>query len=112
MRTRQINRENHWPWLEPFDEAAAEFFNGRDDDAVAVERYLLSGPAGVLFGKSGLGKTSLLQAGPIPRLRCQRLLPVLVHLDHGQHGDPGNEAPSALARKSTPVCSRNAPLTA
>ncbi|MDS4014332.1 MAG: hypothetical protein RKP46_08240, partial [Candidatus Accumulibacter sp.] len=92
MRARQIDRENPWPWLEPFDEAAAAFFNGRDDDSLALERYLLSGPASVLFGKSGLGKTSLLQAGLFPRLRRQRLLPVLVRLDHG------DEAPAALAQ--------------
>lgn len=95
MNTRQIDRENPWPWLEPFDEAAAEFFNGRDDDAHALERYLLSGPASVLFGKSGLGKTSLLQAGLFPRLRRQRLLPVLVRLGHG------DEAPAALAQIHT-----------
>jgi hypothetical protein len=35
----------------------------------------------VLFSKSGLGKTSLLQAGLVPRLRQQNILPVYVRLD-------------------------------
>ena len=90
MATHDINRENPWPWLDPFNEGAAEFFNGRDDDAAALERHVLSGAASVLFGKSGLGKTSLLQAGLFPRLRRLRLLPVLVRLAHG------DDAPAAL----------------
>ncbi|MBL8373998.1 MAG: hypothetical protein JNL91_05365, partial [Candidatus Accumulibacter sp.] len=90
MATHDINRENPWPWLDPFNEGAAEFFNGRDDDAAALERHVLSGAANVLFGKSGLGKTSLLQAGLFPRLRRLRLLPVLVRLAHG------DDAPAAL----------------
>lgn len=44
----------------------------------------------MLFSKSGLGKTSLLQAGLFPRLRRQHLLPVLVRLNHDA------DAPSAL----------------
>ena len=38
-------------------------------------------PLTVLFGKSGLGKTSLVQAGLFPRLRHQHVLPVYVRLD-------------------------------
>ena len=35
----------------------------------------------VLFGQSGLGKTSLLQAGLFPRLREAQALPVAVRLN-------------------------------
>ena len=77
-----IDREHPWPWLEAFTEEAREFFNGRDDDTEALLRCVLAAPATVLFGKSGLGKTSLVQAGLAPRLRQRRLLPVLVRIDH------------------------------
>ncbi|MDD5321326.1 MAG: hypothetical protein PHD43_12065 [Methylococcales bacterium] len=77
-----IDAEHPWPWLEAFPEYAAAFFNGRDEDAEALLRCVLAAPATVLFGKSGLGKSSLLQAGLFPGLRQERLLPVYVRLAH------------------------------
>jgi WD40 repeat protein len=77
-----IDAGHPWPWLEAFPEYAAAFFNGRDEDAEALLRCVLAAPATVLFGKSGLGKSSLLQAGLFPGLRKERLLPVYVRLAH------------------------------
>ena len=42
----------------------------------------------VLFGQSGLGKSSLLQAGLFPRLRAERYLPVAIRLDHAATAPP------------------------
>ena len=39
-------------------------------------------PLTVLFGQSGLGKSSLVQAALVPRLREKSFLPVLVRFDH------------------------------
>ena len=77
-----IDTEHPWPWLEAFPEYAARFFNGRDDDASALQRCVLSAPVTVLFGKSGLGKSSLLKAGLFPLLRKERLLPVYIRINH------------------------------
>jgi hypothetical protein len=77
-----IDAEHPWPWLEAFPEYAAAFFNGRDEDAKALLLCVLAAPATVLFGKSGLGKSSLPQAGLFPELRKERLLPVYVRLVH------------------------------
>jgi len=77
-----IDAEHPWPWLEAFPEYAAAFFNGREEDAEALLRCVLAAPVTVLFGKSGLGKSSLLQAGLFPGLRKERLLPVYVRLVH------------------------------
>jgi WD40 repeat protein len=78
----RIDKEHPWPWLDAFPESAREFFNGRDEAAQQLLRCVLAAPATVLFGKSGLGKTSLLQAGLSPLLREEQLLPVLVRLTH------------------------------
>ncbi|GKS68512.1 hypothetical protein W03_05160 [Nitrosomonas sp. PY1] len=78
----QIDAEHPWPWLNAFPEEAAPFFNGRDEESESLLHYVLSAPVTVLFGKSGLGKSSLLQAGLFPLLRKERLLPVYVRLSH------------------------------
>ena len=57
------------------------FFNGRDAESAELLRLVGQAPLTVLFSKSGLGKTSLLQAGLFPRLRQQNILPVYVRLD-------------------------------
>ncbi|MBS0174642.1 MAG: hypothetical protein JSR64_11455 [Nitrospira sp.] len=80
---RVINAQNPWPWLDPFTESAAHFFNGRDDDVQLLFRSVLATPACVFFSKSGLGKTSLLLAGLFPLLRVRKLLPVYLHAGRG-----------------------------
>ncbi len=64
-----IDNENPWPGLSAFDEAAE------------LRRLVLNAPLTVLFGASGLGKTSLIQAGLFPLLRKEYYLPVYVRLD-------------------------------
>ena len=77
----RVDARNPWPGLDPFTETASAFFNGRGEEAAALRRLVRDSTLTVLFGKSGLGKSSLLQAGLFPRLRDEDLLPVLVRLD-------------------------------
>ena len=42
----------------------------------------------VVFGKSGIGKTSLLNAGLFPLLRADKFLPVRMRLDYSPGGLP------------------------
>ena len=76
-----IDAQNPWPGLRAFDEVAQGFFSGRDAESSELVRLVGQAPLTVLFGKSGLGKTSLVQAGLFPRLRQQNILPVYVRLD-------------------------------
>ena len=78
---RLVDEENPWPGLAAFDEASERFFNGRGAETAEVRRLVLQAPLTVLFGASGLGKTSLLQAGVFPLLRNDGVLPVRVRLD-------------------------------
>ena len=91
--TAMLDAEHPWPWLEPFDEASKAFFNGRDDDIQALMRSVAAAPVAVLYGKSGLGKTSLIRAGLFPLLPAQGLLPVLL-----RGIDPGGGAGALSAR--------------
>jgi hypothetical protein len=76
-----VNEQNPWPGLAPFDEAAAPFFNGRERETAEFFRLVTGSHLAVLFGASGLGKSSLLQAGLFPRLRRANYLPVYLRLD-------------------------------
>src|SRR5580698_6426330 len=85
---QHLDRENPWPGLMPFDEAAHEFFHGRDDAVAELARRVRRDLLTVLFGKSGLGKTSLLNAGLFPHLRAGDFLPVYLRLDFANPDRP------------------------
>ena len=77
----QLDDENPWPGLESFQENERSFFFGRDGEAAVLQEYVLDAPVTVLYGRSGLGKTSLLRAGLFPLLREQHFLPVYMRFE-------------------------------
>lgn len=83
-----VDSEHPWPGLVSFREVDQEFFQGRGQEAEElarlVERQLLT----VVYGISGLGKTSLLQAGLFPRIRTRGAFPVYVRLRHSSKAEP------------------------
>jgi WD40 repeat protein len=79
-----LDSENPWPGLEAYEESASKFFFGRDPEANELLRLILLAPLTVVYSKSGLGKTSLLQAGLFPLLRAKQYLPVRMRLDFSQ----------------------------
>lgn len=85
------------PWLGllPFTEFTTGFFFGRDAEIAEIHDRIEENILTTLFGQSGLGKTSLLGAGVLPRLRNSGRSPVLLRLDH----DPA--APSLLDQTRT-----------
>src|ERR1039457_780713 len=64
-----IDAERPWPGLLPFTEDSRMFFHGRESETDDLFRLIERDPLTVLFGQSGLGKSSLLNAGVFPRLR-------------------------------------------
>lgn len=81
--SERLNPSRPWPGLASFVEADRQFFRGRNLEADELARLVRREPLTVLFGRSGLGKTSLLSAGLFPRLREDLHLPVLIRLAHG-----------------------------
>src|SRR6516162_8172117 len=79
--TRSLDADNPWPGLMPLTEATQAFFHGRDAEAAELLRRVRRERLTILFGQSGLGKTSLLCAGLFPRLRTADFLPVYIRLD-------------------------------
>ena len=76
-----VNAENPWPGLLAFRETDEGYFQGRQSETEELLRLVLRERLTVLFGLSGLGKSSLLQAGLFPKLRPENVFPVYLRLD-------------------------------
>src|SRR3954447_8507825 len=62
--------QSPYPGLSPYDEGDSALFFGRRAECELVVANLLTSRLTVLYGPSGVGKSSLLRAGVIPRLRA------------------------------------------
>lgn len=80
----RLDDDNPWPGLAAYDEASTRFFHGREADSAELLRLIRLSPFVALYGKSGLGKSSMLQAGVFPELRAARFLPVYLRLDYSE----------------------------
>lgn len=98
--SRRLDDDNPWPGLDAFDEASQRYFKGRDAEVAELLRRVEQSPLTVLFSQSGLGKTSLLRAGLLPRLRERNFLPVYVRLGY-QAGAPAPERQMRDALRAT-----------
>ena len=82
-----------YPGTGPFGPEDAALFFGRRRETEELFLRILSVPLLLQFGRSGLGKTSLLQAGLFPLLRTKPFLPVMIRLN-----DPRESSTEAVAR--------------
>ncbi len=78
--SRQINVESPWLGLKSFDEINQDFFFGRTQEIEDLLERILGRRLTILYGHSGLGKTSLLKAGVMPELRKSGWYPVFIRL--------------------------------
>ena len=58
--------------LQPFEEQHQAYFFGREREQRLIISNLLAAPLTILYGSSGVGKSSVLMAGVIPQLRRDR----------------------------------------
>ena len=65
----------------PYTEQDAEFFFGRDRDCAIITANLFASRLTILFGASGVGKSSVLQAGVAHNLRQKEGVAVVVFND-------------------------------
>jgi WD40 repeat protein len=67
--------------LQPYTEADRAWFFGRERDQEIIAANLYAAPLTVLYGASGVGKSSVLLAGVVPKLRQTRRLAIVVFRD-------------------------------
>lgn len=83
-----LDRDHPWPGLISFTEADHSFFFGRDREVAELARVIRQETATVFFGKSGLGKSSILRAGVSPLLRDLEFIPIYIRLNHAEEAPP------------------------
>ena len=71
---------NPWKGLNFYVEG--EVLYGRNSEIESLSHYIFNDTQTVLYGHSGIGKSSILNAGIFPLARRQGMLPVGIRLDH------------------------------
>jgi len=73
MADNDIHKLNRYPGVKPFSEKDNELFFGRTKDRDAFYDLIFVKQHVVLYGKSGYGKSSLINAGIIPLLKERKI---------------------------------------
>lgn len=80
------NPKNPYKGLHPYEEKDKKRFYGRETEKKKLLRLVKHNYVTVVFGKSGIGKTSLLNAGLSPQLKNEGFWPIQLGLDYGKPG--------------------------
>ncbi len=92
-----VDERHPWLGLDSFSEDTRAFFYGRDEEVAELSRRVQRKLLTVLFGQSGLGKTSILRAGLVPRLRGHGYCPIYVRIDWSAEAPaPGEQIKQAI----------------
>ena len=77
-----MDRHDSNPWLGLNTYSENDRLFGRDEEIRTVSDIILNNVLTVIYGRSGIGKSSLLRAGVFPRMRYEDFLPVYIRLEH------------------------------
>ena len=86
-----VDAQHPWLGLASFTEETRAYFYGREDEVAELVRRVQRKTLTLLFGQSGLGKTSILRAGIVPWLRPTGYSPVYVRIDYSRESPPPSE---------------------
>jgi tetratricopeptide (TPR) repeat protein len=86
-----VDTQHPWLGLASYTEETRGYFHGREDEVAELGRRVQRKLLTILFGQSGLGKTSILRAGIVPRLRPEGYCPVYVRIDYSPESPPPSE---------------------
>ena len=76
------HKNNPFKGLYPYEEKDRHIFKGRMRESKELFKLVKLNTLTVVYGKPGIGKTSLLHAGLNPQLREANFLPVPIRLDY------------------------------
>ncbi len=94
-----VDPQHPWLGLASFTEESRGYFHGREEEVAELGRRVQRKLLTILFGQSGLGKTSILRAGIVPRLRPEGYCPVYVRVDYAPESpSPTEQIKQAIFR--------------
>ncbi len=96
-----VDAQQPWLGLASFTEETRGFFYGREEEIAELARRVQRKLLTILFGQSGLGKTSILRAGIVPRLRPEGYCPVYVRVDYAPESPPPAEQIKSAIMRAT-----------
>jgi len=95
-----------YPGAQPFSSQQHNIFFGRDKDSASLFQLIRLEPLVVLYGKSGTGKSSLINAGVMPLIREESdFLPIPIRFGawiEGKKAEPVEIAIASLMRENRP----------
>src|SRR5438270_306171 len=96
-RGSEMTVRDAYPGPAPFQDTNAHrfLFHGREDEKRTLLQLTLAENFVLVFGRSGMGKTSLINAGLLEPLRQMDYFPVVVRVIHDEKNGPIS---SVLAR--------------
>ena len=99
--TKNLNRsENPWLGLKSYSEGKKIY--GRDKEIEELSQKILYNTQTIIYGRSGIGKSSLLKAGVFPILRRNGYFPVYVRFVHEEgQGNYTNQIITAIEESLT-----------
>lgn len=98
---RAVDEQHPWLGLDSFSEETRAYFYGREQEVAELSRRVQRKLLTVLFGQSGLGKTSILRAGIVPKLRPNGYCPVYVRIDYARESPPPADQIKAAIFRAT-----------
>jgi AAA15 family ATPase/GTPase len=84
MEAIKSNLENPYKGLKPYEVGDADKFLGREPEKAELLEIVYSTFLTIIYGKSGIGKTSLLEAGLIPKLITKNFCVIRLLLDYNE----------------------------
>ncbi|MCX6583031.1 MAG: hypothetical protein NT166_22875 [Candidatus Aminicenantes bacterium] len=95
-----VDLQHPYPGLFPFREIDSDYFFGRRRESVELANCIDDHTLTVVYGKSGIGKTSLLRAGLTPYTRKNYYLPIYLRIDFSnEEKHPVQQAKETITQK-------------
>ena len=90
-----------WLGLSSYEEKDAELFYGREKEILELSDDIYSHTQTVVYGPSGVGKTSIMRAGIFSKARERGFLPVYVRLDESGNNNYSAQIIAAIEAEMT-----------